>query len=84
MLDPSIFDDVAKRLRALVPGSMQSVPQELEKNFKAVLQSAFAKFNIVTREEFDVQVAALKNAQLALRNIEQTLQQLEDELAKEA
>lgn len=59
MLDPKQFDDMAKKLFSALPESMQNFEKEVEGKFKDVLQAAFARLDLVTRDEFDVQTKVL-------------------------
>ncbi|HGX93433.1 MAG TPA: accessory factor UbiK family protein [Candidatus Tenderia sp.] len=72
MMDPKILDDLAKKLADSVPGGLKDLQSDMEKNFHAVLQSAFNRMNLVTREEFEVQTALLERTRTKL-----------DELAKQ-
>ncbi len=71
-MDPKILDDLAKKLADSVPGGLKDLQSDMEKNFHAVLQSAFNRMNLVTREEFEVQTALLERTRTKL-----------DELAKQ-
>lgn len=79
MLDSKILDDISSKVSALVA---QAPIAEVEKNLRGLLQSAFAKLDIVTREEFDVQTQVLLKARGQLIALEQKLAELEDSLAK--
>src|SRR5690606_27410691 len=57
MIDLNHIDDLARRLSGLVPPSMREGREELQQNFKAVLQTGLSRLDLVTREEFDVQRA---------------------------
>ena len=46
---------------------------DFDKNAKATLQSALAKMDLVTREEFDLQVALLEKTREKLDRIEKLL-----------
>lgn len=59
MFEPKQFEDIAKKLFSALPASMQNIEQDIQLKFKEILQSAFERLNIVTREEFDVQVKVL-------------------------
>ena len=59
VMDPHILDQLAERLSRALPPGLRELQQDAERNFRAVLQSTFAKLNLVTREEFDVQAALL-------------------------
>ena len=55
---------------------------DLEKNFHALLQGAFTKLELVTREEFDVQADVLRHTREKLVELEAKLNLLEAEHAK--
>jgi hypothetical protein len=50
---------------------------DLEKNIHALLQSAFSKLSLVSREEFDVQKEVLRQTREKLEAIEKQLSALE-------
>src|SRR5690606_39192095 len=60
MIEPKLLDELARKLAGAVPPSLQDFQKDLEKNFRAVLTSTFAKLDLVTREEFDIQRAVLE------------------------
>jgi ubiquinone biosynthesis accessory factor UbiK len=51
---------------------------DLEKNINALLQSAFTKMMLVSREEFDVQTEVLQRTREKLETLEKKLSDLED------
>src|SRR5690606_6326032 len=59
MIELGHIDDLARRLSSLVPASVRESREEMQENFKAVLQGGLAKLDLVTREEFEVQRAVL-------------------------
>lgn len=59
MFDPKQFDDLAKKLFATLPTSLQTIEKEIQQKFNEVLQAAFTRMNLITREEFDVQAKVL-------------------------
>lgn len=77
--DPRIIDDLARRLAGSVPESLSALRRDLEQNFKGVLQSGLARFDLVTREEFDVQAAVLRRTREKLAELERRLTGLEGE-----
>lgn len=77
MIDPKILDKLASRLAAALPPGIKEIKQDAEKNFRAILQGTFAKLNLVTREEFDVQTAVLSRTQAKVQELEQQIMQLE-------
>lgn len=80
MFDGKFIDDIAKRLSAVVPLGLQQFKKDLEQNFRSVLQSAFAKLDLVTREEFDVQTGVLAKTRNKVEALEKQLAKLEKEL----
>ncbi len=79
MLDPKHIDDLAHRLANALPPGLGAIKQEMEKNFHAVLQSAFARLDLVTREEFEVQKAVLAKTRTKLEDVELRMAHLEAE-----
>lgn len=84
MLNTDFIDNLVKHLSDAIPPSMQAVKADLERNFRAILQSILAKFELVTREEFDVQVGVLAKTRAKLEALEQEILVLEKELAQVA
>ena len=80
-MNSSALDDLARRLTEAIPPSIRNLGQDLESNFKAVLQAQLARLDLVSRTEFDVQSALLKRTQSALTAMEQRLKDLEAKFA---
>ncbi len=76
-MDPKVLDDLARRLSEAVPAGLRELQLDLEKNFRATLQSALARLNLVTREEFDVQIAVLARTRAKLEELEAQVARLE-------
>ena len=79
MIDRSI-ENLAQKLSESLPSGLQHLHDDLERNFRAILQSSFAKMELVTREEFDVQRAVLARTREKLETLEQQIRQLEEKL----
>ena len=77
MIDLNHLDDLARRLSALVPPGLREGRDELQQNFKAVLQTGLARLDLVTREEFDVQRAVLLRTREKLEALQRTVAELE-------
>ena len=78
MIDLSQLDELARRLSNLVPPGLRESREELQQNFKSVLQAGLGKLDLVTREEFDVQRAVLLRTREKLAALEQRLAELAD------
>ena len=76
------IDQLARRLADSVPQGLRSVKDDLEKNFRSVLQSGFGKLDLVTRDEFEVQEAVLARTRQKLEGLEERLQTMESKKAK--
>ena len=74
MLNPKIFDEISVKFSELIASSPA---RDVEKNARALLASAFTKLDLVTREEFDVQMQVLSRTQEKLRAMEERVAALE-------
>jgi len=72
------LDDLARRLAEAVPKNLKSMGADLERNFKSLLQSGLERMDLVTREEFDVQVAVLLRTREKLEALEANLAALQE------
>ena len=73
----NILDDIDQRLRQVFA---QSPAADLEKNLRALLTSVFARLDLVTREEFDVQRQVLLRTREKLAELEREIAELEAKL----
>ncbi len=71
------IDELARRLADSVPQGLRSVKDDLEKNFRSVLQAGLGKLDLVTREEFAVQEAVLARTRQKLEALEERLISIE-------
>ena len=71
------LDELISRLSAAVPPGLHAVQADLEKNFRSILQSALAKLDLVTREEFDIQTNVLARTRQKLEALEKKVTVLE-------
>ena len=82
MFDPKSIDDIAARLSNAVPPGLNALKDDMEKNFRAILQSALGKLDLVTREEFEVQKGVLAKTRSKLEALEARVAELEQALNK--
>ncbi|MFT0213357.1 accessory factor UbiK family protein [Pseudomonas sp. F1_0610] len=80
MLQPkAIFDAIGTQAVRLLSNS--ALPKaELEAQMKSLLQGAFNKLDLVSREEFDAQVAVLARTRSRLEALEAKVLELEQQL----
>lgn len=80
MIDLATIDDLARRLSGLLPPGLRDSREELQQNFKAVLQAGLSRLDLVTREEFEVQRAVLRQTREKVEALQRTLADLEAQL----
>ncbi len=74
MLDPKTLEDFGAKMSALLASSPA---KDIEKNAKAMLGGMFAKLDLVTREEFDIQALVLARTRDKLKALEARVAALE-------
>lgn len=74
MLDPKTLEDIGAKMSALLANSPA---KDFEKNAKAVMSGLFAKLDLVTREEFDIQAQVLARTREKLKALEARVDALE-------
>ncbi len=73
-LDSKTIDDISRRVDELIA----STPiEDVQKNLRALLSAWFARIDLVTREEFDVQQAVLRRTREKLSQMEARVAELE-------
>jgi ubiquinone biosynthesis accessory factor UbiK len=80
MLNKQAIEDLSNKIKDMMA---QSPAADLEKNLRALLQGGFAKLDLVSREEFDVQAEALRHARDQLASLEEKVAMLEKSLKKQ-
>ena len=75
-----VLKDLAARLYKTLPKDLHTVKKDLEKNFHGILKGTFAKLELVTREEFDVQSKVLSRTRKKLEDLEREIKHLEKAL----
>ena len=73
-MNDSWMNEVSARLAALAAGNPA---KDFEKNARGLLSSTFARLDLVTREEFDVQSQVLARAREKLAALEARVAELE-------
>lgn len=74
MINPKLFEEMSSR----VASAMAATPAgDIEKNVRAMLAGLFARLDLVTREEFDVQREVLARTREKLTALEARVAELE-------
>lgn len=79
MITAQFFEDLSIKIRDVVKTTPAA---DIEKNLRALLQGAFTKLELVSREEFDVQADVLRHTREKLDQMEAKLAELESLLQK--
>lgn len=76
-MDTKFLDELNRKVGELIAASPA---KDVEKNLRAMLSSAFARLDLVTREEFDVQQEVLRITREKLEQMESRVAHLEEKL----
>lgn len=79
-MDTNIVSELARKLAQAVPelpGDFEPVREDLERNFRGLLTGAFARMDLVTREEFEVQRKVLERTREKLESLEKLVAEME-------
>ena len=79
MFNADELQELAQKLVALLPPSLQTLEHDIVQQIKDLLQASLTGMNLLTREEFDVQVKVLARTR---EKVEALQQQLDDLLNK--
>jgi BMFP domain-containing protein YqiC len=79
-MDQKFLDDLSRRLTEALPGGVKELQHDVEKNLRAILQSAFSKMDLVTREEYEVQAQVLARTRAKIEALEKLVGELEKKL----
>lgn len=72
--DFQTLDEITRKLAAAVPREFRTARAELREQFRAVLEAAFDRMDLVTREEFEIQKKVLARTREKLEAIEKQLE----------
>lgn len=70
-------DAFLRQLAGMLPRDLRQTRQDVEKNLKAALRATLARMDLVTREEFDIQVELLGKTRALLDELERKVADLE-------
>jgi BMFP domain-containing protein YqiC len=74
---PPNFETFFKQFSDALPKGVTDLQKDMEKNMRAAMESAFKRMNLVTREEFDVQMEVLARTRAKVEALEQQVAALE-------
>jgi len=77
MLNNDFLNEISNKIKEIVSNSPLA---DIDKNIHALIQGAFTKMELVSREEFDVQAEVLRNTREKLVLLEKKLTDIETQL----
>jgi len=84
MIDPKIFETISDNMAQFMQSKPDFPGQDaMQQQLKSMLQSSFAKLDLVTRDEFDAQAAVLQRTREKLEQLEAQVAALEAKLNAE-
>ena len=79
MIENERIQEISDKIRQVVENSPIS---DINDNINALLQGMFVKFDLISREEFDVQTLVLKRTREKLEALEAKIESLETKTKK--
>ncbi|MFW5450284.1 MAG: ubiquinone biosynthesis accessory factor UbiK [Methylophagaceae bacterium] len=79
MLDSKKIEEIVQSLTNALPPGLTAIQQDIENNIRSVMTATFAKLDLVTREEFDVQTQVLHRTREKVDALERRITELEAE-----
>ena len=76
MFDPKDFEDLSKKLYDSLPSTLKNLESDIQNRFQEILRATFQKMDLVTREEFDVQVKVLLRTREKLEALEKEIESI--------
>ena len=77
MINTDKINEIVQKITSALPSGIQQLPKDAEKTIRTVLQGAFSKMDLVTREDFDAQSKVLARTREKLEALEKRLTELE-------
>ena len=79
MIELKKIEEIVENIAKVLPAGTDQVRAELRDNVRVVMESSFARMNLVTREEFDAQTALLRRTREKLDELEAIVATMEEE-----
>ena len=80
MIDNQTINQLSEKINALLPPGLQQVKEDFDARLKALLQQQLANYEMVSREEFELQARVLERTREKLEIIEARLKELDQSL----
>ena len=78
LIDLKKIEEIVESIAKGLPEGTDHIRGEIRDNVRIVLESTFARMNLVTREEFDAQTLVLRRTREKLEELERTVAKMEE------
>lgn len=79
MIELRKIEEIVEGIAKVLPAGTEQIRAEMRDSVRVVLESTFARMNLVTREEFDAQTALLRRTREKLEELEAIVAAMEQE-----
>ena len=80
MLDNQTINRLSEKIHQLLPPGLQQVKSDFDARLKTLLQQQLANYEMVSREEFELQQRVLERTREKLEAVESRLREIEQSL----
>jgi hypothetical protein len=80
MIDNQTINQLSEKIHALLPPGLRQVKEDFDARLKTLLQQQLANYEMVSREEFELQARVLERTREKLEIIEARLKELDKTL----
>ncbi len=80
MISNQTINRLSEKINELLPPGLQQVKSDFDARLKNLLQQQLSSYEMVSREEFDIQARVLQRTRAKLEAIEARLKELEETL----
>ena len=80
MIDNQTINQISDKINEMLPPGLQQVKSDFDARLKSLLQQQLANYEMVSREEFDIQSRVLARTREKLEKLEARLKELEQSL----
>lgn len=77
MAKKNLLKELASQISDALPTHISTLKKDFEKNCHTILTQTFKKFDLITREEFDIQIRVLLRTRKKLDELEKQVKHLE-------
>lgn len=80
-VNSSRLEDFREKIEALLPEDLRRLGDDAKRNARVLLEAAYARLNLVTRDDLEILRSSLLDARRLLEELEHKLSELEARLA---